>query len=188
MPRFLVAVLAVSSSGCFFDAKYREGVPCGDGMSCPSGLTCHLDQCVSMIPIDMSSEMLPEGLPPANLVCSDPGIFPVTGGTTSGTTVDAPANMSSMCDGSNNLGPDRVYQITMNGTNMLRVHIDAGARKAYVLTSCVESPSTPACLGSARAELGNPLTVKPAAGKAFIVIDDELAGATGPYTLRLEVF
>jgi hypothetical protein len=188
MPRFLVGVLVVSSSGCFFDAKYREGVPCGDSMSCPSGLTCHEAKCVSMIPIDMSgSEMPPEGLPPS-FVCNDPGLFPTTGGTMSGTTTGAPATMTGNCDASTNTGPDRVYRITMNGTNMLRVHIDAGARKAYVLAACSPSPATPACLGNARAQLGNPITVQPAAGDAYIVVDDEIATASGPYTLRLEVF
>ena len=188
MPRFLVAMLAVSSSGCFFDAKYSEGVPCGDNMSCPSGLLCHLDRCVSMIPIDMSNEVPPEG-PPPSLTCADPGNFGTTGGTMSGTTAGTTSKMSSTCGGFVNNGPDRVYKITMNGTNMLRVHIDAGDRKAYVVTSpCIESPSTPACLGNVRAQLGNPITLQPTAGDKFIVVDDELAGASGPYTLRLEVF
>jgi hypothetical protein len=190
MPRFLVAVLAVSSSGCFFDAKYREGVPCGDGMSCPSGLTCHEAKCVSMIPIDMSgAEMPPEG-PPPSLTCADPGVFPATGGSDSGTTAGTTSKMSSTCGGFVNNGPDRVYKITMNGTNMLRVHIDAGDRKAYVLAgpNCIVSPSTPACIGGVRAQIGNPITLQPAAGDVFIVVDDELAGGSGTYTVRTEVF
>jgi hypothetical protein len=187
MPRFLVAVLALSSSGCFFDAKYSEGVPCGDNMSCPSGLLCHQDRCVSMIPIDMAViDTPPEGPPPA-LTCADPGVFPGSG-SDSGTTAGTTSKMSSTCGGFVNNGPDRVYRIMMNGTAMLRVHIDAGSRKAYVLASCVESPSTPACLGNVRAQMGNPITLQPAAGPAFVVVDDELAGATGTYTLRLEVF
>jgi hypothetical protein len=187
MPRFLVGVLVVSSSGCFFDAKYREGVPCGDTMSCPSGLTCHEAKCVSMIPIDTSgAEMPPEGPPPA-LTCADPGILQANG-SDSGTTAGASAKMTSMCAGSTNTAADRVYKITMNGTNMLRVHIDAGDRKAYVIAQCRETPNTPVCLGNVRAYLNNPITVQPAAGDAFIVIDDEIVTDSGPYTVRTQVF
>jgi hypothetical protein len=107
---------------------------------------------------------------------------PVMMGTTAGTT----SKMSSTCGGFVNNGPDRVYRINMNGTNQLQVHIDAGARKAYVIAACVESPSTPPCNGG-RASLGSPILVTPAAGFAYVVVDDENAGLSGPYTLRLEV-
>ena len=186
MPRFVVALLALS--GCFFDAKYSEGVPCGDNNSCPSGLVCHLDKCVSMVPIDT---MDPEGIDaPMNaaLTCADPGLFSAAGGQVMATTMGATSKMSSLCGGLVQNGPDRVYKIMMNGTNMLRVTVDGG-RKAYVLgpTSCMESPNTPACIGNVRATMGNPITVTPAAGPAFVVVDDENAAASGAYTLTLTV-
>jgi hypothetical protein len=184
MPRFVVAVLALS--GCFFDAKYSEGVPCGDNNSCPSGLVCHLDRCVSMIPIDTVD---PEGIDaPMNaaLNCADPGVFPTTGGQAMATTMGATSKMSSLCGGLVQNGPDRVYRITMNGSNMLRVTVDGG-RKAYVLASCMETPNTQACVGNVRATMGNPITVTPAAGQAFVVVDDENAAASGAYTLTLTI-
>jgi hypothetical protein len=139
-----------------------------------------------MIPPDMAIDAPPEGLPAA-LNCADPGVFAATGGTFTGTTVGATSKMSSTCGGFVNNGPDRVYRIQMNGTNMLRVNIDTGMRKAYVIASCQESPSTPACLGNVRASMGSPIVVTPAAGPAFVVVDDENAAASGTYTLRLEV-
>lgn len=185
MPRILVAVLALSGGGCVFDAKYTEGVPCGEGESCPSGLTCHLGACVAMIPIDMPpDEPPPEGLPAA-LTCADPGVFADTGGTVTATTAGATSKMSSLCNGLVHNGPDRVYRIMMTG-QQLRVTI-TGLRKAYVIASCVESPNTPACLGNVRATEGNPIVVTPAVGPAFVVVDDETAAAQGSYTLQLTV-
>lgn len=185
MPRFLVAVIALSS-GCFFDAKYTEGVPCGDGDKCPSGLTCHLGACVSMIPIDMPPDLPPDMMTtPAALTCADPGLFGATGGVVMATTVGATSKMSSLCGGVVQNGPDRVYRIMMSG-QQLRVAIDGG-RTAYVIAACVESPNTPACLGNTPATMGNPITVTPAVGPAFVVVDDPTAAAQSAYTLTLTV-
>lgn len=184
MPRIYPLVIAFLV-GCSFDARYPEGVPCGENDSCPSGLTCHLGACVSMIPIDMAPDMTPpEGLPPM-LTCADPGVFPSTGGIMTGTTVGAASKMSSFCAGTLHNGPDRVYRITMNG-QQLRVTIDGG-RKAYVIAPCMEAQNTPACVGNVRATMGNPILVTPAAGFAFVVVDDDLAAAASAYTLTLTV-
>ena len=184
MPRFLLALTLFVVGACSFDAKYSEGVPCGTGESCPSGLVCHQGACLSMIPIDMPiDEMPPEGPPPA-LTCADPGVFPTTGGTKTGTTAGGASNMSSLCGGTQHLGADRVYRITMSG-QQLRVSITN--RKAYVIASCLPSPNTPACLGNVRATDGNPIVVTPAVGDAFIVVDEDIAAAQGPYSLTLTV-
>ena len=185
MPRFLVAVLVILS-GCFFDARYTDGVRCSDG-KCPSGLVCHtaIDTCVTSIPIDMAPDMTIDA-PPAALTCADPGLFADTGGTTMATTAGATSKMSSLCGGLVQNGPDRVYRIMMNGTNQLRVSVEGG-RKAYVIASCIESPNTPACLGNVRATAGNPIVVTPAVGPAFVVVDDETAAAQSAYTLTLTV-
>ena len=182
MPRFLVVVIAILGA-CSFDARYSEGVPCTDG-ECPSGLVCHLERCVSMIPIDMMLDVPPEG-PPAALTCADPGVFGPTGGTVMATTEGATSKMSSLCGGIVQNGPDRVYRIMMNG-EQLRVSI-AGGRKAYVLASCVVAPNTPNCLDGVRATDGNPIVVTPAAGPAFVIVDDENAAAMSSYTLTLTV-
>ncbi|MDQ3339802.1 MAG: hypothetical protein M4D80_31975 [Myxococcota bacterium] len=185
MPRFLVAVIAILG-GCSFDARYSEGVPCTDDR-CPSGLVCHLDRCVSMIPIDMMIDVPPPEGPPPALTCADPGVFPASGGTVMATTVGATSKMSSFCTGLVHNGPDRVYRIMMNGTQSLRVTVDGG-RKGYVLATCVESPNTPNCFGAARATTGNPIVVTPAvAGPVFVVVDDENAAAMSAYTLTLTV-
>lgn len=191
MPRFLVP-LTIFLGACSFDGRYPEGVPCGADLKCPSGRSCFEGACVSMIPIDMApDEAIPPDMKEPALTCADPGIVATTGGTVSGTTAGGSSRMSSFCGGIVNNGFDRVYRIDMNGTNMLRVSIDAGARKAYVLTmsSCIESPSTPACIGSTRATAGNPITVSPSAGPAWVVVDDETAGAggAGTYTMTLTV-
>jgi hypothetical protein len=186
MPRFLVAVIAILG-GCSFDARYSEGVPCTDG-ECPSGLVCHLERCVAMIPVDMMIDVPPPEGPPPALTCADPGVFPATGGTVMATTVGGTSKMSSLCTGLVHNGPDRVYQIMMNGAQSLRVSVEGG-RKGYVLLMpCIESPNTPMCFGAARATAGNPITVTPmAAGPVFVVVDDELAGASSTYTLTLTV-
>jgi hypothetical protein len=182
MPRFLVALIVILGA-CSFDARYSEGVPCTD-KKCPSGLVCHLERCVSMIPVDMMIDVPPPEGPPPALTCLDPGVFPATGGTVMATTVGATSKMSSLCAGLVHNGPDRVYRIMMNG-QQLRVSI-ANGRKAYVIASCVESP-TPACLGNVRATDGNPIVVTPAVGPAFVVVDDELAAAMSTFTLTLTV-
>lgn len=187
MPRFLLA-LTIFLGACSFDGRYPEGVPCGEDMRCPSGMSCHLGACVSMVPIDIAPDQMPPDVAMAALTCADPGIVSAAGGTASGTTAGTTSKMSSTCGGFVNNGPDRVYAITMTGTNQLRVAID-GDRKAYVLSagSCVPAPSTPACLGSTRATTGNPIVVQPPAGLAYVVVDDEVATASGPYTLTLTV-
>jgi hypothetical protein len=181
MPRFLIAVIVLGA--CSFDARYSEGVPCTDG-ECPSGLVCHLERCVSMIPIDMMVDVPPPEGPPPALTCADPGVFPPTGGTVMATTAGATSKMAHLCTGLVHNGPDRVYRIMMNG-QQLRVSI-AGGRKAYVVGSCVEGAST-MCLGNLRATDGNPIVVTPAVGPAFVVVDDELAAAMSAYTLTLTV-
>jgi len=178
-------VLVIVVGGCFFDGGYGgASVRCSDGQ-CPSGLVCHLGTCVTSIPIDTMEDGLIDA-PPAALTCADPGPFPAAGGTTMGTTVGRPSKMSSMCGGFVMNGPDAVYRITMSGGAQLRVTIDGG-RKAYVIAGCVESPSTPVCLGNAVAAMGAPILVTPAAGPAFVVVDDENAASSSTYALTLTV-
>jgi len=181
MPRFALTIV-LFASGCFFDANY-EGARCTT--SCPDGLKCHLGACVTSIPIDMMPDMAIDA-PPAALTCADPGLFATNGGVAMGTTNGTTSKMASSCGGFVHNGPDRVYRISMNGANQLRVTIDGG-RKAYVLASCIESPATPICLGNARATMGNPILVQPAAGFAYVVVDDELATAMSTYTLTLAI-
>src|SRR5688572_21846078 len=112
MPR--LAILIGFLGGCFFDAGYSGGtVKCSDGR-CPSGLVCHLETCVTSIPIDMGHDIAIDA-PPAALNCASPGPFPTTGGMAAGTTVGATSKMSSACGGFVMNGPDRVYAIPMDG-------------------------------------------------------------------------
>ena len=84
------------------------------------------------------------------------------------------------------LRSDAVFKIVLPAASTLRVDI-TGGRKAYVIGTCVPSPSTPACIGNARAIMGTPLMLAPVGGPAFVVVDDENAAASGTYTLTLTV-
>ncbi|HEU0034041.1 MAG TPA: hypothetical protein VFQ53_25615 [Kofleriaceae bacterium] len=189
MPRSAALCAVIFVGGCFFQADYNGGpYACPDG-KCPSGLVCSAQQLC-----------LPQDAPTTDAVdapdidarvpaftCADPGSFPATGGNATGTTAGKPFNMSSLCGGFVMNGPDAVYKIPVTAGKRLTVSIDAGGRKAYVVAACVVSPNTPACLGNSFAKLGNPITVMPAAGDAFVVVDDEFAAGQGDYTLSVTV-
>lgn len=181
MPRTLVACVAVLS-GCFFDADYRGGsYACSDGR-CPAGLECRDQLCVAPQADDGGMDTLVDARQAA-LTCADPGV--VTAGSYDGTTVGRPATVSSMCDGFVMNGRDAVYRIEIGAGDSLLVSIDEGARKAYVIAQCVPAPSSPACLGDTAATLGNPISVTPAVGPAFVIVDDDNPAATGTYRLTL---
>lgn len=181
MPRIALSWL-VLVGGCSFDATYSGTIRCSDGR-CPSGLVCHQETCVTMIPDDIAPDIQIDA-PPAALTCADPGLFAATGGTVTGTTTGGTSKMSSLCDGLVMNGADRVYRIEMDGTQQLRVSI-TNMREAYVIADCVPAPNTPACLGNAYASEGNPLLVTPAAGEVFVIVDDINAGSVGDYQLTL---
>ena len=171
------------SSGCSFEADYRGGnFACRDGR-CPSGLECRAELCVAPVDDGGMDSDTPIDSRQAALTCADPGV--VTGGSYDGTTVGRPATMSSMCDGFVMNGKDAVYRIEIGAGDSLLVSIDEGARKAYVIATCVPAPNSPACLGGNVATLGNPISVTPAVGPAFVVVDDDNPSATGTYTLTL---
>jgi hypothetical protein len=87
-----------------------------------------------------------------------------------------------MCDGFVMNGREAVYRIDLVAGDQLLVAI-TGARKAYVIAQCVMP--APACLGNTLATDGNPISVSPAAGPSFVVVDDENPAADGLYELTL---
>jgi hypothetical protein len=192
MPWILAVCASVLVGGCFFKADYDGGTfTCSDSdPRCPSGLICHQGACLTSIP-DAAIDALdaPPDTQQAALTCADPGIFPASGGTRSGTTAGRPSKMAASCGGFVNNGPDAVYRIDLAAGKMLRVAITSGALKAYVIPTCTETPpGTPACLGNTRALPGSPIVVTPAAGPSWVIVDEENAGATGgPYGLTLTV-
>jgi hypothetical protein len=180
MPRLLVCAIAFVG-GCFFEADYRGGsYACPDGR-CPSGLTCVANACVAAAPDDAAIDT-PDAREPA-LTCADPGVIASAGGTASGTTTARPAQLSSMCDGFVMNGREAVYRIDLAAGDQLLVTITSSARKAYVIAQCV-TPA-PACLGNTLATDGNPISVTPAAGPSFVIVDDENPAADGLYELTL---
>ncbi|MBA3395229.1 MAG: hypothetical protein H0T89_21455 [Deltaproteobacteria bacterium] len=190
MPRFLlVCVLVLVGSGCFFDADYRGQIRCGTDERCPVDRPHCYDSVCHAQPLDaaVDGEGLDADARPAALNCADPGMFPATGGTASGTTVGQSYKVSASCGGFVMNGTDAIYRIELPAGKQLVVSIDDGARKAYVLGTCPLPTATPICLGNMRATLGNPIAVNPAAGASFIVVDDENATASGPYRLRVTV-
>jgi hypothetical protein len=182
MPRFVAVCVAIFVGGCSFEADYSGGgFACNDGR-CPAGLDCIENVC--RIPIDAApddAEDAPDAREPA-LTCADPGIL--TGDTVMGDTTNKPMVLSSMCGGFVMNGRETVYSITVGAGDSLRVAI-TGARKAYVIATC--TVPAPACLGNTRAVDGLPITVTPAAGDAFVIVDDENPANTGAYTLTVTV-
>ncbi len=183
-------VLAGGCTGCSFEADYSAGgFACTDGR-CPSGLTCVNETCVDPATLDGGNDGPGDGAdatdgPMAALTCADPGIVGSTGGMVSGTTTNHPMNLSGTCGGFVMNGREAVYRIDLVAGDSLLVSISNSARKAYVIASCV-TPA-PACLGNTLATEGNPISVMPAAGPSFVVVDDENPSLDGPYTLTLTV-
>jgi hypothetical protein len=185
MPRDVIRALAfLCLTGCFFEADYSRGhYTCSDGV-CPSGLSCVQGECVmerkdaaidTMVVIDGSYAA----------TCSNPQPFPATGGVTGGTTTGRSNTVSSMCAGSVQTGVDAVYQI-VGATGPILVTVTGSfAVTAYALTSCDSTPATPACVSNTTAVPGNPLSIP--AGSYFIVVDSANAGASGTYTLNVDV-
>ena len=184
MPRALALLLL---SGCFFNADYGGGhYTCSDGV-CPTGLSCVQGECMSEVPKDamIDTPVVFNDAPPRAATCSDPQLFPPTGGMTGGTTMGRSNTVSSMCAGSNQLGPDAVYKIEATTGPVLVTVTGSFAVTAYALTSCMQTPATPACVSNMTAVPGNPLSIP--SGTYWIVVDSANSAASGTYTLKLEV-
>lgn len=176
------SLLLALLGGCFFEADYRGTYSCTDGR-CPSGLTCVATSCVADVPVDAaadSPDAPPDTRMPA-LTCPDPGVL-ASGDTATGDTTGKLNKLASLCGGFVMNGRDAVYQIAITAGQDLLVSI-TGARKAYVIPTC--TTPAPACLGNAFAIEGNPISVTPAAGDAFVIVDDENPANAGAYTLTL---
>ena len=186
MPRSLAVCAAIFLGGCFFEADYAGGsYTCNDGR-CPSGLTCNADRrCVLGGDAGLDADAAIDA-PRSALTCADPGLIASAGGSASGTTVGRGATVSSVCGGFVMNGRDAAYRIELAAGQQLLVVIEGG-RKAYVLASCQPVPATPACVGNARATMGNPLSVMPAAGPSFVIVDDENPASESTYVLTLTV-
>jgi len=183
MPRLLAPAIGFLLGGCFFEADYRGTYACTDGR-CPSGLACVANTCVAP-PADAADDAAtdaPPDTPTHALTCADPGEL-VKSQPVAGDTTGKPMQLSSMCGGFVMNGREAVYRIAVTAGDSLLVSI-TGARKAYVIAAC--TVPAPACLGNALAVEGNPLSVTPAAGDAFLVVDDENPANAGPYTLTIQ--
>lgn len=169
--------------GCFFEADYRGTYSCTDGR-CPSGLTCVANSCVAEVPADAPTDSPPDVAPDTRMpafTCADPGVL-ASGDTPTGDTTGKPTQLSSLCGGFVMNGREAVYRIAITAGQDLLVSI-TGARKAYVIGACVVP--APACLGNTLAVDGNPISVTPAAGDAFVIVDDENPANAGAYTLTV---
>lgn len=192
MPRNLArcaGALALSIlGGCLFKADYDAGgFTCTDGV-CPSGFTCTADRrCVRTAGGDAGPDGDAGDARIEALTCADPGAFPATGGTRSGTTVGRASEMSAQCAGAVMNGPDAVFRIALAGASQVLLVDVTGGRKAYVLSACTETPATPACLGNMRALAGQPISLTLAAGTYVVVVDDDLAAAASAFALTLTV-
>ena len=186
MPRNLArcagALALAVLGGCLFRADYDAGgFTCTDGV-CPSGFACVDQRCVRSGdggPGDAMADARQEAL-----TCADPGVFPGTGGSRSGTTVGRNSTISSQCGGTIMNGPDAVFRIVLPAAGTLLVDV-TGGRKAYVLSACTQTPATPMCLTNTRAAMGSPISLALAAGTYFVIVDDEIPTSTSAFTLTL---
>lgn len=177
------ALVLVCLTGCFFNADYGSGhYTCTDNI-CPSGLVCVQNECVTERKDAAIDTTLVVDAPPGAATCSDPQLFPPTGGMTAGTTTGRANNVASMCAGSIQNGLDAVYKIEATTGPILVTVTGSFAVTAYALTTCV--PATTMCVSNTTAVPGNPLSVP--AGTYWIVVDSANAGMSGDYTLKLEV-
>jgi hypothetical protein len=178
--RFAFAMILLG--GCFFEADYRGTYSCTDGQ-CPSGLVCVSNMCVTEAPADASDapvDVPPDTRMPA-LTCADPGVL-ASGVAQTGDTTGKPMSLSSMCGGFVMNGHEAVYKIAVTAGDSLLVAI-TGARKAYVIATC--TTPAPACLGNDFATDGDPISVTPATGDAFVIVDDENPANAGTYGLTV---
>ncbi len=175
-------------AGCSFKADYGTGpFTCTDG-KCPSGMECDKNQICNPPRDDagMRDAPRPDGRQTA-MTCADPQPFPAAGGSEMGTTAGQPAKVSSMCGGLVFNGPESVYAIQTAAGAHLIVAI-TGQRKAYLLAACQTLPMTPTCEGNNFASAaGGPISVFPNPGTQYLVVDDEVANASGTYTLTVTV-
>jgi hypothetical protein len=150
------------------------------------------DRCVATTPFDGPHDG-PIDAPPdamidarqAALTCVDPGTFPPAGGTAMETTAGGVSRISSMCGGFVMNGADDVYRISAAAGDQYLVTI-TGALRAYVITPCSLTPSTPICLGNSFASAGNPISVTTTfAGGHYVVVDHESPSTSGTYTLTV---
>jgi hypothetical protein len=183
----LCALLLVG--GCLFEADYSSGTyRCTDGR-CPAGLVCSADdRCVASTVVDAPRDGAPADVMVdarmAALTCIDPGVIPSAGGTVMDTTVGGISRVSSMCGGFVMNGADDVYRINATANDQFLIAI-TGVR-AYVITPCSITPSTPLCLGGAFASEGNPIAVTTSfTGPYFVVVDHEAPATQAAYTLTV---
>jgi hypothetical protein len=178
MPRSLAICVTILVGGCAFETDYA-GVACSDGV-CPSGLACVAGTCAVPDAGDAGPGDAPDARMAA-LVCADPGVLAGSGAVT-GTTVGRSSTVAAQCGGFVMNGKDAVYRIAVAAGASLLVDI-AGGRKAYVIATC---PAT-TCVGNMVASAGNPIAVAPAAGPAFVIVDDENPALESTYTLTVTV-
>jgi hypothetical protein len=186
MPRIVVAMIAGFgfAAGCVFDADYSKGhYACSDG-KCPSGLACESNACV--VPRHDAAVDTVIDAPPAALTCSDPGPFPASGGSASGTTAGRTNTVSASCNGTVMNGTDAVYRLDL-GAGAHATFTVTGASfpiAVYALTPCTLAPATPACLDNVYATTGSPATVTAtSAGTYFVIVDGTNAGLSGTYAV-----
>jgi hypothetical protein len=196
MPRFVLTRAGIFGvgfliSGCWFDANYQSGqVTCEDG-SCPTGLLCANNVCVTTATIEAgivrdAALDAPDAPVAAALTCTDPGTF-IADATVTGTTVGRTNTVSALCNGTVMNGRDAVYKIAGTIGQMLTLtpHSSAYPITAYVIAPCTTS-GVPSCIGNVYATDTAPVTVAlPATTDYFILVDGGNAALSGAYSLTI---
>jgi hypothetical protein len=190
----------IGTVACGFDADYRGGTYlCSDGV-CPTGQRCVAGVChaadgggdaADAAPVDARADAAhdaPVDGPSPGFDCSAPGALSGDG-SASGSTIDRGNQVSALCGGVVQNGPDATYALVVAAGSAVHVSIAGDYLvDAYLIAPCAAAPATPACEGDALAMPGAPLEyTATAAGSQYIVVDSEEAAGSGTYTLTVTV-
>ena len=181
MPWKLFPCVALFCAACSFKADYKDGLyTCTDNV-CQYGDVCYQGFCRD------GDGGIPDAeidAPPPAFDCADPGVLT---GQTTGDTTGRQSNISAMCDGAIQNGPDEVYSVHVNVAAKLGLKVTSSvAVDAYVIAPCQMTPSTPVCLGGviAKPNMATSVTVN-GTGDYYIVVDSENPIVAGAYTITV---
>lgn len=200
----LVAVAAAGLTGCSFDADYGgTNLRCpASSPRCPDGYTC-VNQVCTMggdddggatdgSNADASSCQLATGEGTRDTCgqardltpdATQPGGTTVYGNTTGYASDLTPSTLPD-CTTSPEPGPDAIWRVTLTAGQSLTVTLrpDGWNGDVYVVDACT---ATADCVGGGA--MFAPVTVMPAAGSYYIVVDSRSAGVSGCFALDVTI-
>jgi hypothetical protein len=200
----LVVGAAAGLTACSFDADYGgTQLRCPPASPrCPDGYTCVNETCTMNGGTDGGG---PDGVTPDAGACDlaigegtrdtcgqardlTPAANMAGGttvyGNTTGYANDLTPSTLPNCTTSPEPGPDAVWRVTITAGQSLTVTFspEGWSGDVYVINAC---SSTATCMGGGA--MFTPVTLTPAAGTYYIVVDSRAAGANGCFALDVEI-